>query len=144
MIRVRRVAAIGAVAALVLGGAQCGGGGSAPQVKETPDSLFQMMRVRAAELKTLRQWLASGHVPEDSLRRLYHPFSFGEGAPTEGMHLSPMFPTYAEAFSKHYEAFYRSPSVRNYNLMVKTCEGCHREHCPGPLRLIGRLYLPEE
>ena len=113
------------------------------QEPQVPDSLYQMMRLRVHEMKTLRRLLMQ-QAPADSLAAFRFPFDFADGVPSEGMQLSPMFPAFSEAFSRHYEAFYQHPSVKNYNQLVRVCENCHQEHCPGPLRLIDRLYLPEE
>ncbi len=110
---------------------------------DPPDSLYRMMRIRTAEMKKLREWLLQDIAVADSFQRLYWPFAFADGIPTEGMHLTPMFPVYDRVFSRHYDSFYQAPSVGRYNMLVQTCEGCHQEHCSGPLRLIRRLYLED-
>ncbi len=121
----------------------CAPAASPAASRQVPDSLYRMMRLRTAEMKALRRFLQQ-NAGADSIRARYFPFDFTKGIPSEGMVLEPVFPFYAEAFSKRYEAFYQHPSAENYNRMVQVCQGCHEAHCPGPLRLIRRLYLPAQ
>ncbi len=104
------------------------------------DSMRTLMQLRASELKQLRQWLLDRQ-PDTMLQAT--PYYYSEGAPSEGDILSPFFYAMDTAFHQAYLAFYARPSAHTFNRMVQVCEACHQHYCPGPLRLIRRLYVPE-
>ena len=106
-------------------------------------TIEQMMRVREAELKALRERIAQG---DTAFSDIDMPASFSEGALTEHTRelVDDNFHQMADTFNTHFGALIREPDkVKNFNIVVNTCYTCHEMYCPGPLRQIKALLIEE-
>ncbi len=104
-----------------------------------PDSIRKMMQLRVQEIKQIRRLIISN---PDSVKALKpFPFYFSSGIPSDYEFISQAFFVMDTLFYKEYLALYKQPSVETFNRLISICESCHNTWCPGPLRLIKRLYI---
>lgn len=106
-------------------------------------TIEQMMRVREAEMKAIRDRIAIG---DTVFTDIDTPASFSEGALTEHTRglVDDQFHQMADTFNTHFEALIQEAGkVRNFNVVVNTCYSCHEMYCPGPLRQIKALLIEE-
>jgi hypothetical protein len=53
------------------------------------------------------------------------------------------FKVFADDYLAKAKAFHASGEAKAYNLMVASCANCHATYCPGPLKRIRALNVPE-
>ncbi len=114
---------------------------SQPSGFQVPDSIRHMMQWRAREMRKIRQWIIKH--PDSTLPFKPTLFHFSSGIPSDSDFLTPTFFVLDTLFHKEYAELYRNPSGNQFNRIVSICESCHNTWCPGPLRLIKRLYITQ-
>ncbi|NPA34161.1 MAG: hypothetical protein GXO48_04430 [Chlorobi bacterium] len=106
------------------------------------DSIRHMMQWRAKEMKKIRQWIINHS--DSTLPFTPTLFHFSSGIPSDSDFITPSFFVMDSLFHKEYVELYRNPSITQYNNLISVCESCHNTWCPGPLRLIKKLYITSQ
>ena len=77
--------------------------------------------------------------PEDFLK-------INTAKPTDNATKKESFTGFSDNYIRSLRTFYQSPKdelQKNFNALVISCVACHGDHCPGPLKVINKLKLPE-
>lgn len=64
--------------------------------------------------------------------------------PTDSAVKGQLFNALSQTYLNALMEIYHSPDsnlVFNYNRMINTCIGCHKNFCPGPIRILKKLSL---
>jgi len=129
---------VGLMASCTSNDEQC----AAPPLNPNGDSeLALLMRQMAAESDSIRAAVLSGrdHPVWTRLQQLH------TATPTDANVTGPVFEGFANAFIHSVKSFEASDSLRkmHFNSVVDGCMQCHQEFCPGPMKRIAKLYIPQ-
>lgn len=98
----------------------------------------EMQRDMNKELKVLDQPYARAEMPGfyDKLKT---------AVPTEANMKKDDYDAKADLFLESVNAYYSAAQgtrTDNYNAIINACKGCHLTHCPGPLKVINKMFVP--
>lgn len=106
--------------------------------------LAQLMRQIHKDAKQWRKQIVNGQTVTDSVA-IYK--ALVESTPTKAEVQGPVFEGMAANYQTQLNAFLAARDIdlakSSYNNLVTACISCHQEYCPGPVKTIKKLYVPE-
>lgn len=105
-----------------------------------PKPMALMMRQMAANADSMKAKLLRG----EKLDSLAFPFiRFYLVQATDESVKEPQFYENARIYQKAHKAIFDNPNeqIKQYNLMIQACIGCHENYCSGPLRRIKKMPI---
>ncbi|HAS36367.1 MAG TPA: hypothetical protein DCS15_07760 [Flavobacteriales bacterium] len=104
--------------------------------------LANLMRDLYTDLQTSRVQVKEGANPKLSILDKYAWIK--DAHPTDAEDSGPVFEAYADGFIQSLRGLENTSDadvVKNYNLLVNSCIGCHQQYCIGPLDIIRKLEI---
>jgi len=103
--------------------------------------LALLMRKMLHSSDSIKQVIKQGGLPEtfpDEFLRIH------TAKPTDSETKKASFDGFATYYLNTLKTLYSSPKSevsKNYNAVIDACLSCHSEHCPGPVKAIGKLKI---
>lgn len=106
--------------------------------------LAKLMRQIHKDAKSWRKQIVDGELVTDTVS-IYTALI--ESTPTKEEVQGPVFEGMAANYQVQLDAFLSAEDIdlakSAYNNLVGTCISCHQSYCPGPVKTIKKLYVPE-
>jgi cytochrome c556 len=106
--------------------------------------LAKLMRQIHKDAKQWRSKIVNGELVTDSVA-IYD--ALVESTPTKSEVKGPVFEGMAANYQTQLDAFLAAEDIdlakSAYNNLVGACISCHQSYCPGPVKTIKKLYVPE-
>jgi cytochrome c556 len=103
-----------------------------------------LMRQIHKDAKLWRAKIVNGELVTDSVA-IYS--ALVESKPTKPEVKGPAFEGMAANYQSQLDAFLAAEDIdlakSAYNNLVGACISCHQSYCPGPVKTIKKLYVPE-
>ncbi|MCZ4409614.1 hypothetical protein O3Q51_12395 [Cryomorphaceae bacterium 1068] len=112
----------------------------------TPEfsELANLMKQIHKDAKNWRKQIVNGEMVIDSVS-IYDALI--ESTPTKPEVKGPVFEGMAANYQSQLDAFLAAEDIdiakSAYNNLVGACISCHQSYCPGPVKTIKKLYVPE-
>jgi hypothetical protein len=126
----------------------CQGTEEAPKTDENwepdmyqPSELVVVMRQMFDENIALKDSIAKGIVPKEVPAKYREILTATATNPAE---LDEIYYAMANVYLENYNVLTKADSataIDKYNIVVKSCIGCHQNYCLGPIPKIEKLYI---
>ena len=116
--------------------------GEVVDARRSRSELASLMRNLYTDLQTNRSLVKEDENPHLNVLDKYAWIK--EAQPTDAEDSGPAFEAYADGFIKSLRSFENTSDtsvVKNYNMLVNSCIGCHQQYCIGPLDIIRKLEI---
>lgn len=106
--------------------------------------LAKLMRNIHKDAKQWRSKIVNGEMVTDSVS-VYD--ALVQSTPTKSEVKGPVFERMAANYQTQLDAFLAAKDIdlakSAYNNLVGACISCHQSYCPGPVKTIKKLYVPD-
>ena len=105
--------------------------------------LALLMRNMTTSTSCLKELIKQGKLPDKFPEEF---LKIHKAIPTDSAVKGAVFDALASSYLNGLNELYKSPKEEltiHYNAVVQRCVDCHREFCPGPIKAINKLLLPQ-